>query len=161
MAGTSFPGAHNSAVVKNEVFPQPSAACFAPMAGSSQESSGFKPSRQLEYGQNDMYLNAQVSQPNQQFQQGNPPFTQRQIHPAPPQNTSNQFSYPKPTVQQHLPHSFHPPYSLPSLPDGRRQFVTDDQWRMSSSEFKTNSQHGAWRGRNPSCPGPSFGQEGM
>ncbi|KAL2983180.1 hypothetical protein AAZX31_12G025400 [Glycine max] len=161
MVGNSFPGGHNNAVVKNEVFPQPTA--YAPTAGcSSQEPSGFNPSRQLEYGQNDMYLNAQVPQPNHQFQQGNPPFAQRHAHPAPPQNPPNLYSYSNPTVQQHLPHSFHPPFPLPSLPDGRRQFVADEQWRVSSSEFKTNNQHGVWRGRNPSsCPGPPYGQEGM
>lgn len=157
MAGNSFSGGHNNGVVKNEVFPQP-----APTAGcSSQEATGFNSSRQLKYGQNDMYLNGQVPQVNQQFQQGNPPYAQRHMHPAPPQNSTNQFSYPKATVQRQLPHSFHPPYSLPTLPDGQRQFVADEQWRMSSSEFKTNNQLGVWRGGNPSCPGPPFGQEGM
>lgn len=152
MAGNSFPGGHNNAVVKGEIFPQP-----APTVGcSSQEPTGF---RQLEYGQNDMYLNGQVPQINQQFQQGNPPFAQRHVHSAPPQNPSNQFSYPKPTVQQ-LPHSFHPPYSMPSLPDSRRQFAADEQWRMPSSDYKATNQLGAWRGRNPPCPGPPFGQEG-
>nr|KYP68402.1 Hepatoma-derived growth factor-related protein 2 [Cajanus cajan] len=159
MAGNSFPGGHNNAVVQNEVFPQPSA--YAPAAGcSSQEPSGFNHSRQLEYGQNDMFLNAPVPQPNHQFQQSNPPFVQRHAHPAPPQNPPNPYSYSNPTVQQHLPHSFHPPFPLPSLPDGRRQFVADEQWRVPSSEFKTNNQHGVWRGRNPSCPGPPYGQEG-
>ncbi|KAK4261928.1 hypothetical protein QN277_004862 [Acacia crassicarpa] len=152
MSGNSFPGGHNNAVVKGEMFPQP-----APTAGcSSQEPNGF---RQLEYGQNDVYLNGQVPQLNQQFQQGNPQFAQRHMHSAPPQNPSNQFSYPKPTVQQ-LPHSFHPPYSMPSLPDSRRQFAADDQWRMPSSDFKSTNQLGTWRGRNPPCPGPPFGQEG-
>ncbi|KAK7341316.1 hypothetical protein VNO80_24242 [Phaseolus coccineus] len=159
MAGNSFPGGHNNAAVKNEVFPQPPA--YASTAGcSSQEPSGFNPSRQLEYGQNDMYLNAQVPQPNHQFQQGNPPFAQRHTHPAPPQNPPNPYPYSNPTVQQHLPHSFHPPFPLPSLPDGRRQFVADEQWRVPSSEYKTNNQHSVWRGRNPSCPGPPYGQEG-
>ncbi|XP_052733222.1 ENHANCER OF AG-4 protein 2 [Vigna angularis] len=159
MAGNSFPGGHNNAAVKNEIFPQPPA--YAPTAGcSSQEPSGFNPSRQLEYGQNDMYLNAQVPQPNHQFQQGNPPYAQRYTHPAPPQNPPNPYPYSNPTVQQHLPHSFHPPFPLPSLPDGRRQFVADEQWRMPSSEYKTNNQHSVWRGRNPSCPGPPYGQEG-
>ncbi|KAK7264122.1 hypothetical protein RJT34_31726 [Clitoria ternatea] len=159
MAGNSFPGGHSNAVVKNEVFLQPSA--FTPTAAcSAQEPSTFNPSRQLEYGQNDMYLNAQVPQPNHQYQQGNPSFSQRHAHPVPPPNPSNQYSYPNPAVQQHLPHSFHPPFPLPSLQDGRRQFVSDEQWRMSSSEFQTNNQHSVWRGRNPSCPGPPFGQEG-
>ncbi|KAL2329149.1 hypothetical protein Fmac_022576 [Flemingia macrophylla] len=159
MTGNSFPGGHNNAIVKNEVFPQPPA--YASAAGcSSQEPSGFNHSRQLEYGQNDMYLNAQVPQPNHQFQQANPPFSQRHAHPPPPPNPPNPYSYSNPTVQQHLPHSFHPPFPLPSLPDGRRQFVADEQWRVSSSEFKTNNQHAVWRGRNPSCPGPPYGQEG-
>lgn len=159
MAGNSFPGGHSNAVVTNEVFPRPSA--FAPTAGcSSHEPSGFNPSRQLEYGQHDMYLNAQVPQLNHQFQQGNPPFVQRHAHPAPPPNPSNKYSYSNPS-QQHLPHSFHPPFSLPSLQDGLRQFIADEQWRMSSSEFKTNNQHGVWIGRNPPCPGQPFGQEGM
>ncbi|KAI4328647.1 hypothetical protein L6164_020983 [Bauhinia variegata] len=141
-------------------FPQPS-SCFAPTAGcNSQEASTFNHSRQPEYGQNDVYLNPQIPQPNQQSQPVNTPFTQRQIHSAPPQNPSNQFSYPNPAVQQHLPHSFHPSYSLPSLPDGRRQYVADEQWRMPSNEFNTNNQHGVWRGRNPSCAGPPHGQEG-
>ncbi|XP_028766971.1 ENHANCER OF AG-4 protein 2 [Neltuma alba] len=152
MTGNSFPGGLNNAVVKGEMFPPP-----APTAGcSSQEPTGF---RQLEYGQNDMYLSGQGPQLNQQFQQGNPAFAQRHMHSAPPQNPSNQFSYPKPTVQQ-LPHSFHPPYSMPSLPDSRRQFASDEQWRMPSSDFKAANQLGAWRGRNPPCPGPPFGQEG-
>ncbi|KAJ1427615.1 PWWP domain [Sesbania bispinosa] len=162
IAGNSFPGGHNNTVVKNERLPQPS-ACFPPMAGcSSQEPSAFNPPRQLEYGQNDMYLNSQVLQPNQQFQLGNPPFAPRHVHPTAPQNPSNnQYSYPKPTVQQHLPHSFNPPFSSPSLPDGQRQFVANEQWRMSSSEFKANSQQGLWRGINPSYSVPPFGQEVM
>ncbi|TKY69096.1 ENHANCER OF AG-4 protein 2 [Spatholobus suberectus] len=160
MAGNSFPGGHNSSVVKNEILQQPS-ACFPPMAGcNSKEPSGFNPPRQLECGQNDMYLNSQGPQSNLQFQPANPPFAPRHMHPALPQNPSNQYSYPKPTNQQHLQHSFHPPFSLPSLPDSQRQFVANEQWRMSSSEFNTNNQQGLWIGRNPSCPGPSFGQEG-
>ncbi|TKY67630.1 ENHANCER OF AG-4 protein 2 [Spatholobus suberectus] len=119
-------------VVKNEVFPQQSA--FAPTAGCSSQ----EPSK---CGQS-MYLNVQVPQPNHQFQQGNRPFAQRRAHSAPPQNPPNPNSYPNPTVQQHLPHSFHPPFPLPSLPDDWRQFVADEQWR----------------GRNPACRGPPYGQ---
>ncbi|KAJ1440425.1 CLU domain [Sesbania bispinosa] len=160
IAGNSFPGGHNSSIVKNERLPQPS-ACFPPMGGcSTQEPSAFNPPRQLEYAQNDMYLNSQVLQPNQQFQLGNPLFAPRHVHPTGPPNPSNQYSYPKPTVQQHVPHSFNPPFSLPSLPDSQRQFVANEQWRMSSSEFKANSQQGLWRGINPSYSVPSFGQEG-
>ncbi|KAE9595350.1 putative PWWP domain-containing protein [Lupinus albus] len=164
MAGSSFQGGHNSAVVKNEVLSQAqSSACFPPMAGcSSQEPSGFIPQRQLQHGQNDMYTNPQVPQLYQQFHLGNPSFGPRNMHtiPALPQNLPNQFSYSKTTVQQNLPHSFHSPFSLPSLPDGPRQFVANEPWRMPSSEFKTNNHHGLWRGRIPSCPVPPFGQEG-
>ncbi|XP_019450918.1 PREDICTED: ENHANCER OF AG-4 protein 2-like isoform X1 [Lupinus angustifolius] len=126
----------------------------------SQEPSIFNSSRQLEYGQHDMYLKAQIPQPNHQFQHGNPQFAQRHMHQPVPLNPSNQYSYHNPTVQQHLPHSFHSSFSLPSLPDGLRQFAPDEQWRMSSSEFKTNNQHGVWVGRNPSSTGQPFGQEG-
>ncbi|KAL5070813.1 hypothetical protein RYX36_021700 [Vicia faba] len=158
-AENSFPGGQNSSVVKNEILPQPS-ACFPPMAGcSSQEPSDLNPTRQLEYGQSDMNLNSQIPQHNQQFQMGNPHFAPRHMHPTPPQNPSNQYSYAKPSVQQHLPHSFCPPYALSSIPDGQRQFVANEQWRMPTSEFKLNNQHGLWRGINPSCPGPPFGQE--
>ncbi|CAL0314823.1 unnamed protein product [Lupinus luteus] len=164
MAGNSFHGGHNSAVVKNEVLSQAqSSACFPPMAGcSSQESSGFIPQRQLQHGQNDMYTNSQVPQPYQQFHLGNPSFGPRHMHtiPAPPQNPPNQYSYSKTTMQQNLPHSFHSPFSVPSLPDGPRQFVANEPWRMPSNEYKTNNHHGLWRGRIPSCPIPPFGQEG-
>ncbi|KAL5159967.1 ENHANCER OF AG-4 protein 2 [Glycine soja] len=154
MAGNSFPGGRNSSVVNNEILQQPS-ACFPPMAGcNSQEPCGFNPPRQLEYGQNDMYLSSRGPQPNLQLQPANSPFAPRHMHPAQPLNPSNQYSYPNPTIQQHLPHSLHPFFSLPSLPDGQRQFVANEQWRMSSSE-------GLWIGRNPSCPTPPFGQEGM
>lgn len=161
VAGNSFPGSHNSSVVKNEILQQPS-ACFPAMAGcNSQEPSGFNPPRQLEYGQNDMYLNSQAPQPNIQFQPANPPFAPRHVHPALPENSSNQYSYPKPTIPQHLPHSFLPPFSLPSVPDGQRQFGANEQWRRPSSEFITNNQQGQWIGRNSSCPAPPFGQEGI
>ena len=142
MAGNSFPGGHNSYVVKNEILQQPF-ACFPPMAGcNSQEPCGFNPPRQLEYGQNDMYLNSQGPQPDLQLQPANPPFAPRHMHPALPQNPSNQYSYPNPTIQQHLPHSSHPFFSFPSLPNGQRQYVANEQWRMSSSE-------GLWIGQNP------------
>lgn len=148
MAGNSFPGGQNSSVVKNEILPQPS-ACFPPMAGcSSQDSSALNPTRKLEYGQSDMHLNSQIPKPNQEFQIGNPRFAPRNVHPTPPQNPSNQYLYPNPLVQQH-PHSFCPPHVLTSVPDGQRQFVANEQWRMSTSEFKINNQHCLWRGINP------------
>lgn len=107
-----------------------------------------------------MYLNPQLSQPNQQFQQGDTSFTQRPLHPTPPQSTSSHFSYTKPAIQQHPQHPYHHPYSLPSIPDGQRRFATDEQWRMPSGEFKTEHQHGGWMNGERIRLGPTFGQEG-
>ncbi|KAL5540654.1 hypothetical protein UlMin_042846 [Ulmus minor] len=159
-AGNTPNVAPTDPAVKNEVFIQ-QPHCFVPSGVRGPgETSGFNSSRQLEHGPNDMYLNAQVSQPNQQFPQGNTPFP-RPLHPAPPQNPSNHFSYTKSTVQQHPPQPYHhPPYPLPSLPDGRRQFVADEQWRVPSSEFKTDNQHGVWMNGGRMHSGPPYGQEG-
>ncbi|XP_044491976.1 ENHANCER OF AG-4 protein 2-like [Mangifera indica] len=162
MAGNSAHGGHIDATVKNELFTQQS-PCFVPTGMcSSRESSGYNSSRQLEYGHNDIYLNPQVSQPNQQFQQGNTPYVQRPLHPALPQTPSNHFSFTKPGIQQH-PHQNYPhPYPMPSHPDNQRRYVGDEQWRMSSGEFNPESQHGVWMGgrRTPPQPGPTFVQEG-
>uniref|UniRef100_A0A2C9W163 CID domain-containing protein n=3 Tax=Manihot esculenta TaxID=3983 RepID=A0A2C9W163_MANES len=128
---------------------------------SSRESSGYNPSRQLEYGHNDLYLNPQASQQNPHFQPGNASFTHRSLHSTLPQNVCGQFSFAKPAIQQHPQHSFPHPYPVPSHPDGRRRFVGDDIWRLPSSEFNTDNQHGTWMsGRTPAHPGP-FGHEGM
>lgn len=161
-------GGHVDNALKSEMFPQQPSCFVSTGVSSSREPSGFNSSRQLEYGHNDMYLNPQISQSNQPFQQGNTAFTQRPLHPAPPHNTSSHFSYTKPTVQQHPQLPYHRPYSLPSPLDGQRRFVGDEQWRMPSSEFKTNHQRGGWMNggrtpngeRTPSCSGPTYGQEG-
>lgn len=160
-------GVHVDNALKSEMFPQQSSSFISTGLSGSQEPSGFNSSRQLEYGHNDIYLNPQISQPNQPFQQGNTSFTQRPLHPAPPQNTSSHFSYTKPAVQQHPQHPYQRPYSLPSPLDGQRRFVADEQWRMPSSDFKTN-QRGGWMNggrtpngeRTPSCSGPTYGPEG-
>ncbi|XP_050275952.1 ENHANCER OF AG-4 protein 2 isoform X4 [Quercus robur] len=160
-------GVHVDNALKSEMFPQQSSSFISTGLSSSQEPSGFNSSRQLEYGHNDIYLNPQISQPNQPFQQGNTSFTQRPLHPAPPQNTSSHFSYTKPAVQQHPQHPYPRPYSLPSPLDSQRRFVADEQWRMPSSDFKTN-QRGGWMNggrtpngeRTPTCSGPTYGQEG-
>jgi hypothetical protein len=135
-------GGHVDNALKSEMFPQQPSCFVSTGVSSSREPSGFNSSRQLEYGHNDMYLNPQISQSNQPFQQGNTAFTQRPLHPAPPHNTSSHFSYTKPTVQQHPQLPYHRPYSLPSPLDGQRRFVGDEQWRMPSSEFKNKSS--AW-----------------
>ncbi|KAK9274493.1 hypothetical protein L1049_021742 [Liquidambar formosana] len=161
MAGNTPHGGHIDATIKNEMFPQQSPCFVQSGVCSSREPSGYNSSRPLEYGHNDVYLNPQTSQPNQQFQPGNTPFAQRPLHPAPPPQTpSNHFSFTKPTIQQHQQHPYPHSYSLPSLPDGRRRFVAEEQWRMPS-EF-TDNQRGVWMnaGRTPSCSGPSFVQEG-
>ncbi|KAG6708039.1 hypothetical protein I3842_06G060200 [Carya illinoinensis] len=154
-------GGHIDNVQKSEMFQQQS-LCFASTGVSnSREPSGFNSSRQLEYGHNEMYLNPQISQPNQQFQQGETSFTQRPLHPAPPHNPSSHFSYAKQTIQQHAQHPYHHPNSLPSLPDGQRQLVADEQWRMPSGEFKTEHQHGGWMNGERARSGLTFAQEGQ
>lgn len=160
MAGNTL-GGHVDAAVKNEMFPQQS-PCFVPTGmGNSREPSGFNSSRQMECGHSEMYLNPQASQPNQQFQQGNAPFVQRPMHPGLAQAPSNHFSFPKPPIQQHSHQHYPHPYALPSHPDSQRRFVTDEQWRMSSGEFSTDSQHGVWMGgrRTPPQSGPPFVQD--
>lgn len=163
MAGNTSHGGHIDTAVKSEMFPQQS-PCFAPTGVcNSREPSGFNSSRPLEYGHNDMYLNHQASQPSQQFQPGNTPFSQRPLHPAPsPQTQPSHFSYTNPNIQQHQQHPYSHPYPLPPPPDTRRRFGADEQWRMSSSELNTDSQRGLWMsgGRTPSCSGPPFVQEG-
>ncbi|CAK9322349.1 unnamed protein product [Citrullus colocynthis] len=162
VAGNTSHGNHVDASAKSEMYGQ-QAPSFVPAAVcNSIEPSGFNSSRQSEYGHNDIYLNTSVSQPNQQYQQGNPNFIQRQMLSGPPQNPPTHFSYAKPPVQHPPPHPYHHPYSSPSLVDGRRPFLGDEQWRMPSSEFKTENRQGVWMngGRNPSHPGPPFSQEG-
>jgi hypothetical protein len=159
-------GGHIDNATKSEMFPQQSLCFVSTGVPSSREPSGFNSSRQLEYGHNDMYINPQISQPNQQFQQSDTSFTQRPLHPASHHNTSSHFSYTKPTIQQHPQHPYPHPYPLPPIPDGQRRFVSDEQWRMPSSEFKTDHQRGGWMngGRTPNGErthsGPTYGQEG-
>ncbi|XP_021910617.1 ENHANCER OF AG-4 protein 2-like [Carica papaya] len=157
MSGNPSHGGHIDAAGNPELFSQQS-PCFASAGVCSREASGFNASRQLEYGHNDIY---QASQPNQQFQPGSTPFVQRPLHPSLPQNPSNHFSFPKPTIQQHPQHPYTHPYSVPSQPDGGRRFVADEQWRINSNEFTADNQHGMWMaGRTPSHSGPPFVQEG-
>ncbi|XP_065865324.1 ENHANCER OF AG-4 protein 2 isoform X2 [Euphorbia lathyris] len=154
-------GNHVDGAVKSELFPQQPPHFTTTSVCSSRESSGYNPSRQLEYGHNDLYLNPQISQQNPHFQPGGAPFAQRPLHPSLPQKVSGHFSFANPVIQQHPPHPYLRPYPLPSHPDGRRRFIGDEQWRMPSSEINADNQHGTWRGgRTTSHAGPSFSQEG-
>lgn len=143
-----------------EMFPQ-KPSCYMPVGISGPpEPSGFNSSSQVEHGNSEMYLNQQVPKSNQQIQQGNAPYVQRPLHPVPPQNPPSHFLYAKPIIQHHPQHPYHYQYPLPSLPDGQKQFVADEQWRIPSNEFNTENQH-IWinGGRTPA--GTSFYQEGM
>ncbi|KAE8728072.1 ATP-dependent Clp protease proteolytic subunit 2 [Hibiscus syriacus] len=146
MGGTAH-GGHIDVAVKSELFMQQSPS-FQSGVRNSLESSGYNFSRQLEYGHNEMYLNAQSSQPSQQFPPGNTAFVQRPLPPSLPQASSSHFSFTKPSMQPHPQHSC-PQYSLPSQHDGRRPFVADEQWRMPASDYNTDNQCGWIGGRNP------------
>ncbi|KAL1083935.1 hypothetical protein V6Z11_D09G229900 [Gossypium hirsutum] len=152
ISGSAPHGGHIDAAVKNELFLQQS-PCFPTGARNSREASGYNSSRQLEYGHNEMYLNAPSSQPSQQFQPGNTAFVQRPLPPSLPQTSSSHFSFTKPSMPLHPQHSYPPQYSLPSQHDGRRPFVSDEQWRMPAGEYIA--------GRNPPSAGPLFVQEGL
>ncbi|KAB2067281.1 hypothetical protein ES319_A09G216200v1 [Gossypium barbadense] len=150
ISGSAPHGGHIDAAVKNELFLQQS-PCFPTGTRNSREASGYNSSRQLEYGHNEMYLNAPSSQPSQQFQPGNTAFVQRPLPPSLPQTSSSHFSFTKPSMPPHPQHSYPPQYSLPSQHDGRRPFVSDEQWRMPAGEYIA--------GRNPPSAGPLFVQE--
>lgn len=160
MAGNTPHGAHIDAGTKTESFLQQS-PCFVPTGmGSHREPLGFNPSRQMEHGHTDMYVNPQASQQQRQFQQANTPFGQRPLHPSIPQTHPNHFSFTNPAMQQ-PPHPHYPrPFPLPSHPDNQRRFVPDEQWR-SPGEFNADNQRGGWAGgRTPPPSGPPFFQEG-
>ncbi|KAK8578478.1 hypothetical protein V6N13_100315 [Hibiscus sabdariffa] len=159
MAGNTPHGGHIDTAVKSELFPQQS-PCFVTGMCNSKEPSGYVSSRQMEFGRNEMYLNAQSSQPTQQLQPGNTAFVQRPLPPSLSQTSSSHFSFTKPALPPHPQHSY-PQFSLPSQHDGRRPFVADEQWRMPAGEYNTDNQHSGWvAGRNPSPCGPMLVQEG-
>ncbi|KAL5721489.1 ENHANCER OF AG-4 protein [Ranunculus cassubicifolius] len=130
---------------------------------NSHDPSGFAPSRPPEFGHNDMYLTPQNSQPNQQFQAGNNSFAQRPFHHGPPPQPSTSYlTYNKPTPQHHMQQPFPHTYPPPSFPNGRRQFVGDEHWKMPPNDHISDNQHAGWvgGGRAPSS-GPTYHQEGF
>ncbi|KAK8599692.1 hypothetical protein V6N13_060485 [Hibiscus sabdariffa] len=158
MGGIAPHGGHIDVAAKSELFLQQS-PCFPSAVRNSLEPSRYNSSRQLEYGHNEMYLNAQSSQSSQQFQPGNTAFVQRPLHPSLPQTSSSHFSFTKPSMQPQPQHSY-PQYSLPSQHDDRRPFVADEQWRMPAGDYSTDNQCRWIAGRNPPSAGPLFAQEG-
>ncbi|XP_039062251.1 ENHANCER OF AG-4 protein 2-like [Hibiscus syriacus] len=156
MGGTAPHGGRVDVAVKSELFLQQS-PCF-PSRG--REPSGCSSSRQLEYGHNEMYLNAQSSQPIQQFQPSNTALVQRPLPPSLPQTSSNHFSFVKPSMRPHPQHSYPPQYSMPLQHDGHRPFFADEQWRMPAGDYNTDNHSGWIAGRNPPSSGPLFVQEG-
>lgn len=153
---------HANATLKSDMVP-PQPSCFV-TAGMhhAQNAPAFGSSRSFGNGHNDMHVTPQASHPNQQFQPCSAPLPQRPYPSVPhEQSPSPHLSYVKPTVHHHVQQPFHP-YSLPSLPNGQRQFVTDEQWRAHSSDFSPDKQHGFWmaRGKAAPCLGTPFVQEG-
>ncbi|KAK9009731.1 hypothetical protein V6N11_036259 [Hibiscus sabdariffa] len=157
MGGTAPHGGHIDVAVKSELYLQQS-PCFPSGVRNSLEPSRYS-SRQLEYGHNEMYLNAQSSQSSQQFQPGNTAFVQRPLPPSLPQTSSSHFSFTKPSMRPQPQHSY-PQYSLPLQHDDRRPFVADEKWRMPAGDYNTDNQCRWIAGRNPPSAGPLFAQEG-
>uniref|UniRef100_A0A1D1YD06 Hepatoma-derived growth factor-related protein 2 n=1 Tax=Anthurium amnicola TaxID=1678845 RepID=A0A1D1YD06_9ARAE len=141
-------------------------------------------SRPYKFGQDDMYVATQGSHSNQQFQPAGGSFLQRSYHVLIPghslpilppagqvsacyaastsQPLQNHFPYAKSMVDHHVQQHYHP-YSLSSDPNGRRQYITNEQWRMHSGNVSLESQHSSWvmGGRTLSSSGSAFGQDGL
>lgn len=174
MAANAPPQGHANVALKSDMVPQRSSCFVTTGMCHTQDVSSFGSSRSFGVGHNDMYLPTHASHPNQQFQpshlsQNNQqfqpcsaPLPQRPYQPvAHAQSPSSHFSDVKTTVHSYAQQSFHP-NTLPSLPNGRRQYVTDDQWRVHSSDFSSDNQRGVWvaGGRTP-CSGTPYLQEGF
>ncbi|KAM7270478.1 hypothetical protein ACFE04_029692 [Oxalis oulophora] len=103
--------------------------------------SGFSSSRHVEYRNN---VNPQGSQLNNQFQQVNPSFPQRPLHPSTlPQTPPGHFPFANPAMHQH------------SYPRGPYE-----QWRMPSGDFNTDNQRNIWANGRPPAHSGSFIQDG-
>nr|XP_009392839.1 PREDICTED: protein HUA2-LIKE 1-like [Musa acuminata subsp. malaccensis]XP_009392840.1 PREDICTED: protein HUA2-LIKE 1-like [Musa acuminata subsp. malaccensis]XP_009392843.1 PREDICTED: protein HUA2-LIKE 1-like [Musa acuminata subsp. malaccensis]XP_018679158.1 PREDICTED: protein HUA2-LIKE 1-like [Musa acuminata subsp. malaccensis] len=172
MAGNSAMQGQETSL-KSEVVPQQCPNFMENGMNNTQSLNNFTSSRPFEYGHNDMYLAPQTSSHIHQFQQGNASFHQRPYHSLLPSQTPS--SYPLPNVQipaGHFPHvtpmSQQPvqqpynPYSLPSVSNSHRQYVSDEQRRAHSSDFSPDNQHAAWvSGARPSCSGAPHVQDGL
>ncbi|GAB2275282.1 ENHANCER OF AG-4 protein [Dionaea muscipula] len=159
---SSLPSGHQPVHLAANTLQQSSSFHPAGMA-APQEAAAFSSSRSLDYGHNDMFVGSQTTHPKQQFQAAHAAFVQASIHQVrPPQTSANLHPYNTHTVQQNLQHAYSHPYSSPSLSDGRMRFVAEEQWRASSAEYKTDSQHGAWMNDSRTKTGSStpFGAEG-
>ncbi|KAL9166859.1 hypothetical protein ABFS82_05G058700 [Erythranthe guttata] len=142
------------APVRSEVFPQQSFFSPAP-ASNAREHVVYNATRMVEYGQGETYINPQASQQRQPLRPGGAPFSQRPLHPEPPQGMPNHFSYPN-SVQQHQ----YPPYPLPNVSDGPRRYATDEQRRMEVNEFNADGPRMGWMTGGKSCPVPPYSHEG-
>ncbi|XP_072966010.1 ENHANCER OF AG-4 protein 2 isoform X1 [Typha angustifolia] len=129
-------------------------------------------SRPYEYGHTDVHLTPQSS--NHQFQHSSVPFHQGPFLAPPPSQTtpvqshpsaqapSSHFSHVNPMSQQIVQQPYNP-YALQPLSNSHRQYISDEQWRVVSTDFSPDNQHKAWvaGGRVPSCTGAPFRQEGF
>ncbi|KAL5993445.1 ENHANCER OF AG-4 protein [Asimina triloba] len=158
-AGNAPQQALDNVAVKSEMGPHHSPCFVTTGVCNTQDVATFGASRPFGFGHGDMYTTPQASLSNQQFQPGNTSLPNRSYHSLPhAQTPPGHFSYAKPTVQQ----QFHT-YSL-SATNGRRQYASDEQWGVHSSNFSPDSQHRAWGagGRTPSGSGVApFAQDGM
>ncbi|KAF9624044.1 hypothetical protein IFM89_007742 [Coptis chinensis] len=164
MAGSSpHPGPVTGPLAKNETFSTPSSSIVPAGMPSRHDPSGFASSRTSEFGQSEMYPTPQNSQTNQPFQAGNTPFAQRPYHQIPPaQAPSTYLGYTKPTSQHQMQQQFPHSYPVSSFPNGRRQYVVDEQWKMPSSDRNPDNQHAGWLGGGrPQCSGPPYVQDGF
>ncbi|KAK9106329.1 hypothetical protein Syun_022340 [Stephania yunnanensis] len=158
MSGNAPHSSRTNVTGKNEMFPQ-APPCLTPAVLGNTHDPLYNSSRPMEFGQGDMH----VTPPTQQFQPGNSSFVPRGFQPVPPAQTpSNYLPYGKPAMQHHIQQPYHNPYSVPPLPNGRTQYINDEQWRRPSSDFNQDNQHGNWAsgGRPPSFSGPPFVPEG-
>lgn len=142
-------------------------------------------SRAYEFGQNETYAEPQGCRSNQQFQPAGTSFVQRSYNvltpgqsmasfPVPsgqllahypasaPQPTPNRFPFMNSMSEHHAQQHYHT-YSLPSDPNGRRHYVSEEQWRKHSGNVSLESQQSSWvtGGRGPAPSGAAYVQDGM
>lgn len=130
--------------------------------------------RPFEHGHSDMYSVPQTSTINHHFLEASGSYQQRTYHALPPiqthqnhplpdsQTPPNCFSYVKPAGLQNIQQQYNT-YSMASVHNGQRQYTSDDQWRIQSSDFSPDNQHSAWMsgGKVPQSSGAPFTQDGF